>query len=153
MIGDGFTMLKREDKRDIFEGVSIKIPTLSESNKIIKKLNSLSKDETGEVNYDNPDVIYMLFKKLIVSNIPEIKNITKADFKECYNNPTPEMETICFEIGRVVSDCTKSVLRNNIAQLMETELRLIQAEAVTRLNSISEKAKEINKIEKTINNN
>ena len=104
-------MLKREEEREILEGVKIKIPNLEETNKLIKKLNE--------------------FK-----------------FMECYHNPTSEMETICFEIGKVVSDCIKSVLRNNIAQLMDTELKLIQVEAITRINAMSKKAKEINDLEK-----
>lgn len=141
-------MLKRESNREVFEGVSIKIPTLEESSKLIKKLDKIAKNENGEIDYDNPKAIYMLFKKLIVSTIPEIKNINEFEFMECYHNPTSEMETICFEIGKVVSDCVKSVLRNNIAQLMDTELKLIQVEAITRINSMNEKAKEISKLEK-----
>jgi len=139
-------MLKREDSREILNGVKIRIPNLEESNKLLKKLNKISKTDVGEINYDDPKSIYMLFKKLIISDIPEIKNINESKFMECYRNPTPDMEAICFEIGKVVSNCIKSVLRNNIAQLMETELKLIQVEAITRINSMSEKAREINKI-------
>lgn len=141
-------MLKREEEREILEGVKIKIPNLEETNKLIKKLNSIAKTETGDIDYDNPKAIYMLFKKLVVSDVPEIKNINEFKFMECYHNPTSEMETICFEIGKVVSDCIKSVLRNNIAQLMDTELKLIQVEAITRINAMSKKAKEINDLEK-----
>lgn len=141
-------MLKREEEREILEGVKIKIPNLEESNKLIKKLNNIAKTETGDIDYDNPKAIYMLFKKLIISDIPEIKNINEFKFMECYHNPTAEMETICFEIGKVLSDCIKSILRNNIAQLMDTELKLIQVEAITRINSMNEKAKQINMLEK-----
>lgn len=141
-------MLKREESREILEGIKIKIPTLEEGNKLIKKLDKIAKTEDGDIDYDNPKAIYTLFKKLIISDIPEIKNINEAKFMECYHNPTPVMETICFEIGKVVSDCIKSILRNNIAQLMDTELKLIQVEAITRINSMSEKAREINKLEK-----
>lgn len=145
-------MLKREDSKDILNGVSIKIPTLEETSKLMKKLNNIAKTVDGNIDYDNPKAIYLLFKNLVISNIPEIKNIKEKEFMECYYNPTPEMETICFEIGKVVSNSIKSMLRNNIAQLIDTELKLIQAEAVTRLNSMSSKAREISKIEKDNNN-
>lgn len=141
-------MLRREESREILEGVKIRIPTMEEADKLIKKLNKIAKTENGDIDYDNPKGIYMLFKKLIVSDIPEIKNINETKFMDCYHNPTPIMETICFEIGKVVSDCIKTILRNNIAQLMDTELKLIQVEAITRINSMSEKAKEINNLEK-----
>lgn len=143
-------MLKREEEREILEGVKIKIPNLEEANKLIKKLNNIAKTETGDIDYDNPKAIYMLFKKLIISDIPEIKNINEFKFMECYHNPTPKMETICFEIGKVLSDCIKSILRNNIAQLMDTELKLIQVEAITRINTMNKKAKEISNLEKKI---
>lgn len=139
-------MLKREESREIIDGVKIKIPTVEETTQLIKKLNKISKTETGEIDYDDPKAIYMLFKKLVDTNIKEIKNITEEKFIDAYNNPSPEMEIICFEIGKVLSNAIQTMLRNNIAQLIETEMRLMQVEAITRINTMSEKAKEINKI-------
>lgn len=141
-------MLKREESREIIEGVTIKIPSLDETNKLMKKINKVAKTEEGDIDYDNPKAIYILFKNLIVTDIKKIKNITESEFIEAYNNPAPEMEIICFEIGKVLSNAIQSMLRNNIAQLIDTELKLIQVEAITRLNSITDQAKEINKISK-----
>lgn len=141
-------MLKREESREIIEGVTIKIPSLDETNKLMKKINKLAKTDEGDIDYDNPKAIYILFKSLILTDIKKIKNITEKEFIEAYHNPTPEMEIICFEIGKVLSNAIQSMLRNNIAQLIDTELKLIQVEAITRLNSITDQAKEINKISK-----
>lgn len=139
-------MLKRESEKEILKGVIIKVPTIEEMNKLMSKLNKMAKTETGDIDYDDPKVVYFLFKRLIVSEIKEIKNLTELEFIEAYNNPTAEMEIICFEIGKVISDAIQSMLRRNIAQLMETELRLIQAEAITRIDNMNRKASEIKDI-------
>lgn len=139
-------MLKRENVKEIIQGVKIKNPNLEESIKLMKKINSISKNEIDEIDYDNPEIVYILFKKLIISDLPELKKVSKEDFIEAYRNPSHDMEVICFEIGKVLSNSIQTVLRNNIAQLMETELKLTQIEAVTRINAMTEKAKEISKI-------
>lgn len=139
-------MLKREESKEIINGVKIKIPTIDEMNKLMKRLNKIAKTEVGDIDYDNPKVIYFLFKKLVISDMKDIKNINEEQFMEAYYNPTPEMEIICFEIGKVISNAIKSMLRNNISQLMEAELRIIQAEAITRIDSMTQKAKEIKEI-------
>lgn len=138
-------LLKKETEKQIIEGVKIKIPSIDETNKILKQLNKIAKTEEDDINYDNPKVIYTLFKKLVVSDIKEIKNINEADFMDAYYNPTPEMEEICFELGRVISNGIKSFLRANIANLEVTEMNLLQAEAITSLNNISTSAKNIEK--------
>lgn len=141
-------MLKREDSKEILEGVKIKMPSIEETNKLIKKVNKLSKTESGEINWDDPKVIYVLFKALVVSDKKEIKNISEFDFMEAYYDPTQEMEIICFEIGKVMSNAIMSFMRKNIAVLMETEMKMLQAEALVKLESINESVKEIEKNKK-----
>lgn len=141
-------MLKRIDNKEILEGVRIKSLSAEDTHKLIKQLNKIAKVKEGEIDYDNPKAVYMLFKKLVDADIKEIKNITEFEFMEAYHNPSPEMETICFEIGRFVSNAIIGSMRKNIASLMDTEMLLLQSEAITKLNNITTSAKEIKKSEK-----
>lgn len=136
-------MLKREEYKEVSEGIKIKIPNAKESEKLINQLNKKCKADDGEIDYDNPTAIYTLFKKLVVSDIKEIKNLTEVEFLEAYENPSDVMETICFEIGRIISNTIMSVMRKNLAQLMETEMKLMQAQALNKLNEINRTTKEI----------
>lgn len=143
-------MLKREEGKEIIDGVRIKFPSIEETNKLMKQLNKVAKKEDGQIDYDNPKAIYILFKKLVETDIKEIKSITEFDFIEAYYNPTQDMETICFEIGKVISNAIISTMRANIVALMDTEMQLLQAEAISKLNNITESAKEIRKSEKKV---
>lgn len=145
-------MLKRIANKEILEGVEIKYLSSDDTDKLMKKINKIVKNENGELNYDNPKAIYILFKKLVDTDIRELKNITEDEFMEAYHNPSSDMETICFEIGRFVSNSIISSMRKNIASLMDTEMSLLNLEAITKLNSITESAKEIHKVEKKSKN-
>ena len=131
----------------IYEGdlYKIKNPTNLMIRKIQEELSKYSNDELDDIDFDNPKLNLWLLQYLVESDNVDYQfdkyglgSFTELMNSEYYN---PELETIFYHIGKLISDITIKMLRDNLLLLKEHEMKALQLETLEELDKVNDKIK------------
>ena len=131
----------------IYEGdlYKIKNPTNLMIRKIQDELSKYSNDELDDIDFDNPKLNLWLLQYLVESDNVDYQfdkyglgSFTELMNSEYYN---PELETIFYHIGKLISDIIIKILRDNLLLLKEQEMKALQLETLEELDKVDDKIK------------
>lgn len=144
-------MLKRKKYIVENEIYKIKNPTKLEEKTIHQEIvNITNKSGKDNIDYDSLELNKYLFEELVESENEDYQFIKYSDddFLEVMANPPQEFEEIAYHIGTILSDIIMNHLRANLLQIKSSQIGLLQAEAITTLDSFNAEIKELEKTKK-----
>lgn len=129
-------MLKKEDY--IYETNNYKI--INPNKKIEEKIRTQMinyQKEDGQIDFDNEEFNFYLFKELIefVNEEFNFKQYSISEFNNILNSPSQDIETIAFYIGNIISDIIISDLRRQQLEIKMANIELLQSTTINSLNS------------------